>query len=169
MYWYGTIGVSVEGRAKDLRKLPRMARVYVETIRQEGEPPDCVYEAEYFARQLEEAVKKFDDKTDDELAKIEFQEDCDTAHVPVFVMHAIADTLFFQKTDPRIVLECDVVDSGSGEEGFDRLTYSPKTGRWYDRGELFDTMRLTGGYADSYWQDRLKQFRAVYDRMDIEG
>lgn len=50
MNWYGTIGVSVEGRARDLRKLSRMARAYAETMRQEGEPPDCVYEAEYFAR-----------------------------------------------------------------------------------------------------------------------
>lgn len=102
MDWYGTIGVSVEGCARDLRKLPRMARVYVETMQQEGEPPDCVYEAEYFARQLEEVVKKFDDKTDDELAKIEFQEDCDTAHVPVFVMHAIADAFSFRR--PTLVL-----------------------------------------------------------------
>lgn len=50
MNWYGTIGVSVEGCARDLRKLSRMARAYAETMRQEGEPPDCVYEAEYFAR-----------------------------------------------------------------------------------------------------------------------
>lgn len=56
MNWYGTIGVSVEGRARDLRKLSRMARVYVETMRQDGEPPDCVYEAEYFAWQIENAV-----------------------------------------------------------------------------------------------------------------
>lgn len=169
MNWYGTIGVSVEGRAGDLRKLPRMAQAYAETMRQEGEPPDCVYEARYFARQIGNAVMGLYGRGDSETARIEFQEDCDTAHVPVFVMHAIADTFFFQETDPRIVLQCEVVDSGSGEEGSDRLTYSPKTGRWYDRGELFDTMRLTGGYADSYWQDRLKRFRAVYDRMNIEG
>ena len=166
MTWYGTIGVSVEGRARDLRKLSRMARAYAETMRQEGEPPDCVYEAECFARQIENAVISLDNKDDSETAKIEFQENCDTAHVPVFVMHAIADTFFFQKTDLRIVLACEVVDSGSGEEASDRLTYSSKTGRWYDPGELFDTMRLTGGYTDLYWQDRLKQFRAVYDRME---
>ena len=166
MNWYGTIGVSVEGRVRDLRKLSRMARAYAEMMRQEGEPPDCVYEAEYFARQIENAVISLDHKDDSETAKIEFQEDCDTAHVPVFVMHAIADTFFFQKADLRIVLECEVVDSGSGEEASDRLTYSSKTGRWYDPGELFDTMRLIAGYTDLYWQDRLKQFRAVYDGME---
>ena len=169
MNWYGTISFSAEGKAGDLRKLPLMARAYEETMRQDGEPPDCVYEAEYFARQLENAVTKLGDKANNETVKIEFQESYDTAHVPVFVMHAVADALFFQKTDPRIVLECEVVDSGSGEEGSDRLTYSPKTGRWYDRGELFSTMLITCGYIGSFWRDRLQQFRDIYNRMNMEG
>ena len=62
MNWCGTIGISVEGRARDLRRLSWMARAYAETMRQEGELPDCVYEAEYFARQIENAVVSLDRK-----------------------------------------------------------------------------------------------------------
>lgn len=166
MNWYGTIFLFVEGRVKDLMKLPFMARAFEETMKQDGEPPDCVYEAECFARLLEDAVKNLSSKPDKEITKIEVREDCDTAHVPVFVIHAIADAFYFQQTDPRIMMKCEVVDSVSGEEGVDRLTYSPKTGRWYDREDLFSTMLITCGYIGSFWQDRLKQVRDVYAQMD---
>lgn len=169
MHWYGTISFSAEGKAGDLRKLPLMARAYEETMRRDGEPSDCVYEAGYFTQQLEDAVLNLSEKDDKEITKIKVTEDCDTAHVPVMMMHAIADVFYFQQTDPCIVLECEVVDSGSGEEGSDRLTYSPKTGRWYDRGELFSTMMLTCGYVGSFWNNRLKQFRAIYNQMDVQG
>ena len=161
MHWYGTISLTAEGKTGELKRLPKMARAYEETMRRMGDPSDCISVAGYFADSLEKAVAGLAGKENSETGKIEFEEFYDTAHVPVLAMHLACDMASQEMPSVRVILEGDIADSSSDNDEHYRLSYSPKTGRWHDRENLFWTMCFTGGFRNE-WAKYQESFKSIY-------